>query len=73
MGLSMVVAGPGSMAVESWDLGSMVVAGSGSMAVESWDMGCMVAAGRGSMEAGSMGGCIGDSRRRPLRLAAAED
>jgi hypothetical protein len=29
--------------------------------------------GRGSMEAGSRVGCIGDSRRRPLRLAAAED
>jgi hypothetical protein len=26
--------------------------------------------GRGSMEAGSRVGCIGDSRRRPLRLAS---
>lgn len=66
----LVLAGPGSMAVESWDLGSMVAAGSGPMAVESWDLGCMVAAGPGSMEAGSRGGCIGDSLRRPLRLAS---
>jgi hypothetical protein len=72
MGLSMVVAGPGSMAVESWDLGSMVVAGPGSMAVESWDLGCM-AADPWRQEAGLVASGIPAGDRCVLRLAAAED